>query len=226
MHKKEIRELLCAMLIGDGYLRISDSPGHTSGAFWIEHSQDQEDYLLWKKDQIDSIFKQKGLDKRCRVYSRSRLDKRTQKTYHTSSICLNWRKYFKHLYKWAYKVNPTSKDIEYLLSQLTTDKHLAIWFMDDVSESRTRSKHINGDAYYKNPYFRLAIQGYTMGQANLAKQWFNSRYRVDPNITMQRSGPILQFSVKDSRLLFPKIRPYVVQFESMRKKFRICLERY
>jgi hypothetical protein len=229
MHKKEIRELLCAMLIGDGYMSVYDTPGHTAGAFWIEHSSKQLDYLLWKKDQIDTIFRKKGLERHCKLYDRARKDKRTGKTYYTCSLCLSWRSYFKHLYKRIYIRNQGAanvKKVEYLLKNLTMDKHLAIWFMDDGSESRTKAKHIDGEVYYKNPYFRLATQGFTIGEANLIKQWFNSKYSLTPSITLQNNRPLLQFSVKDSRLLFPKIRPYVVQIESMRQKFRICLERY
>jgi len=225
MHKREIRELICSMLLGDGYLRIVDTPRHSSSTFWIEHSQYQMDYLLWKKDQIDSIFQDKNIDRVCRFYSRDRYDKRTNKIYRSCSICLNWRPYLSFLYRKVYK-GDRSKNIRFLLDNISLDKHLAIWFMDDASESKSKAKHIDGTVYFKNPYFRLAMYPQTIGECQLTKEWFQRIYHVYPSINKYKHGPILQFSVADSKRLFPHIRPYVANIESMRRKFSLCLERY
>lgn len=226
MHKQEIRELICSMLLGDGYLRISETKGHTSGSFWIEHSQAQYDYLIWKKALIDKAFSNKNLSRECKLYKRERLDKRTSKIYYSCSLCLNWRNYLSFIHMKAYKHNNKGKNVEWLLSNISSDKHFAIWFMDDGSESRTKAKHITGEIYFKNPYFRLAGYSFTLGECQLIKQRFEQQYRVSPSINTYKHGPILQFSVADSRKLFPHFRPYIVQIESMKLKFRLCLERY
>ena len=225
MHKAEIRGLLCSMLLGDSYIRISETKGHTGGSFWTEHSQHQYDYLMWKKQQIDNIFKAKGISRECRVYNKDRYDKRTGKIYKSCSSCLSWKSYFTFLRKKAYRHDRT-KNVEWLLKNINSDKHVSIWFMDDGSESRTKSKHITGEVYFRNPYFRLAGYCFTTGQCQLIKQWFEQKYEVSPSINMYKHGPIIQFSVKDTKKLFPHFRPYVSQIESMRNKFRLCLERY
>jgi len=222
VHKQEIRELICSMLLGDGYLY------EKNGTFGIEHSQNQTDYLLWKKTQIDTFFLKKKINRECKYYKRERLDTRTQKTYKSNSILLFWAIYIRFLYKKAYyiKDNKLHKNVEWLLRNISSDKHIAIWFMDDGSESRSKAKHITGEVYFKNPYFRLAAYSFTLGECQLIKQWFTSKYKITPSINMYKHGPILQFSVADSKKLFPHIRPYIVQTESMKTKFRLCLERY
>lgn len=225
MHRREFRELICSMLLGDGSVYVSGTPGHTGATFWMEHSRAQEDYILWKKHQIEECLRKRGLDRQCRVHHRDRKDRRTGRTYSSVLVGLHWKRYLSILRRKVYTIE-SQKRVEFLLKQISTPKSLAIWFMDDGSESRTKAKHIDGAVYYKNPYFRLATQSFTLGENELIRQWFKSNHGVEPNITLQRSGPILQFSVKDTRYLFPLIRPYVIQMESMRRKFRTCLERY
>lgn len=229
MHRKEIRELICAMLLGDSNIYISKTSGHTGGTLWTEHSIAQEDYILWKKDQIDSFFRRKNINRSCKVYRRSRTDKRTGKTYHSIQCALFWKSYLSLLDERIYQKdinNRRIKKVEYLLKNISTDKHLFIWLADDASESRTKSKHKDGIIYYRNPYFRLGIYCFTDGECNLIKQWFESKYKVSPKIHQYKHGPILQFSVADTKILFPHIRPYVSQIPSMKNKFRLCFERY
>jgi hypothetical protein len=224
MHKKEIRELICAMMLGDGYFQLGNNPKHTVGALWCEHSMSQFDYVKWKAQQIDVIFQKKNIDRSCRIYTRDRLDKRTQKTYHSCTLMLSWRNYISFLHPKIYRNG--RKNYDFLLSQVSTDKHLAIWLMDDGSESKTKKKHVDGIVYYGNPYFRLSAYDFTPGEVNLAKQWFKQYYQIEPVANQYKHGPILQFTVAQTKSLFPRIRPYVSQTESMRKKFSLCLERY
>lgn len=229
MDKAEFIQLVCAMLLGDGYLQISNSPGHTRAEIRIEHSGFQEDYLLWKASLLDKIFEKRNMPKRCRFYSRRRFDKRTKKFYENRLIVLSWLKYFHLLYKYVYTNRSIKfyKNIKFLLENTSTDLHTAIWFMDDGSECKTKARHIDGVVYYKNPYFVLAINSFTSDQAELAKNWFQTRYNIVPKLHYQKSGPILQFGVKETRILFQRIRPYLAQIDSMRNhKFRICFERY
>jgi hypothetical protein len=219
------------MLLGDAYMRvINKDPKHTVGGFWIEHSRTQMDYLLWKKEQIEKVFVTKNLPQRCKIYTRDRYDKRTNKTYLSCILNLNWKSYLENLnekvYRLDFQTKKTRKNTEYLLNNISSDKHLAIWFMDDGSESKTKAKHKDGIQYWKNPYFRLATQSLKEGEINLIIEWFKSKYGVSPTKTKQRSGWIIQFSVKDSKTIFPRFRPYVNQIESMRHKFSLCLERY
>ncbi len=229
MDKNEFIQLVCAMLLGDGYLQTSDTPGHTRAEIRIEHSGFQEDYLLWKVTLLNKIFEKRDMPKRCRLYSRRRFDKRTKKFYENRLAVLSWRKYFHMLYKYVYSNKDIKfyKNIEFLLNNISSDLHTAIWFMDEGSECKAKAKHIDGTIYYKNPYFILAINSFTDDQAKLVQDWFQNKYSISPKLHYQRTGPILQFGVKETKILFQKIRPYLAQINSMRNhKYRICFERY
>lgn len=219
---------MCAMVLGDSNIYLNHTPRHTSGSLWTEHAATQKDYVLWKKEQIDSIFRKKNLDRECRIYERSRNDKRTGKIYNSVQMLFSWKKYLTILYNRIYikKNGKSVKKVPYLLKNISTDKHLAIWFMDDASESKTKAKHKDGTKYWKNPYFRLGTYCFTLGECQLIKEWFQQKYNVDPSINMYKHGPILQFSVADTKKLFQYIRVYVNQIPSMQQKFKLCLERY
>jgi hypothetical protein len=221
MNKRELRKLLCSMLLGDGY--IIKETKTSAPQFGFRHSEKQKDYANWKADKIDSIFQEKNLTRRTR-----RIHCITNKIYKVIQVNLSWASYMRILRKIIYKNK--IKNIEYILSQIESKEHLAIWFMDDGSEERSKNKHLDGSYYVCNPRLMLHICNFTEGQANLAVEWFKQKYKVEPRIvrTSKKQGakPRLRFLAKDSVILFNEIKPYIKQLESMRKKFRLCLERY
>jgi hypothetical protein len=237
MHKKEIRELLCSMLLGDGSL-VKDPCRHRNTKNFIvhysmSHSTKQQDYLKYKVNEIDKIFKKKNLERRCRLHSPYSVTlKSTDKTYYAQKAKLHWSKYFKFLYPRIYKDKngKRTKTIKYLLNNISSDKHLFIFFGDDGCEVRSKGKHKDGTEYYRKPKLRLYINNFTQGEAQLLKQWFESKYNISPMINhsgiRNNKKPILNFSPEDSEKVFQHIKVYVKQIPSMRKKFWLSLERY
>lgn len=213
MHKREVRQLLCSMLIGDGCLPDVKWP-----CFYLGHSAKQEDYLRWKISKINSIFEKKNLDlKFSRISSIL-----VKKKYRVVQSQLSW-KYLKILRNRIYK---PKKRVDYLLSQMPDIIHLAIWFMDDGSEERRKTKRKDGTFRSCNPYLRLHTYAYTEGEHNLICQWFKSKYDVEPKVCVTAKGPYIRFTVFDSKKLFYQIAPYILQIPSMREKFKLSLQRY
>lgn len=231
------------MLLGDGCLysakarELSKKHKHPTLKlpdvfFAYTHSHKQEDYALWKAELINSIFREKNLLKRCTVSRTKKTDKNTEKTYFGVYVKFRWAKYFRHLRKWTHRVDKgeVRKDIKYLLSQICSDLHTAIWFMDDGNEKRDKKKRKFGYRY-DNPYYRLFTYSFTAGEQKLIQQWFEKKYDVKPRIlrdTKRRNGKqyYLTFSPEDSKKLFDRLSKYFTQIESMKHKFRLSFERY
>ena len=239
MNKRELRKLLCSMLLGDGSL-VNEKVNRPCGNqiyFSVSHSMKQEDYLLYKVDLINQIFIKKGSEKRIKLGSPYNIrlkndDRYKDRIYSARKATLRWMDWFKHLYPriYKYKNGLFIKDVEYLLGQIDSDKHLFLWFADDASEVRSKGKHRTGETYFRNPHLHLYTNGYTEGQNQILKQWFERRYKVFPTIVNSgwQNGrkSFLRFSSKEAAKLFPKIAVYVKQIPSISHKFRLCLERY
>lgn len=227
MNKRELRKLLCSMLLGDGCLSPINrkSVGNTS-RFTIRHSANQEDYALWKAELINSIFIKKNLPRRC-TYVRGRyLDKRTEKYYSTIAVNLNWSDYFRHLRKRTHKfINGKDlKNVSYLLSQIDSGLHLAIWMGDDATEYRPKHKKVPGEFY--KPKIMLATDSFTEGQNNLIKKWFEAKYKISPTVYKHGNYYRLYFPVTETEKLFKLIHPHLENISSMRQKFWLCYKMY
>lgn len=239
MHKQEFRGLVAAMLLGDGSLsciynkhRKGQDKKDLTGVgvvLHVCHAEGQKDLLLWKVKELNRIFEQKKLTRRCRVnYYTS---KTTRQRFSQFGLC--WTKYFRTLYPKIYKIvqGKRRKKIQWLLKQIYNDKHLAIWFMDDGCEVRQLRVDKQGVKYISSISYKLHINGFTFGEANIMKEWFESNYKVSPTILKVKGmhgklGPVLYFKAKDTRTLWPHIRVYIKQIPSMRHKFRGSLEKY
>lgn len=215
MNKRAFRTLICSMLLGDGYI------GSRDFEFGFGHSLKQQDYALWKAEKINSIFREKNLPRRCKT---KQIDHKVKgKTYPAIHVNMWWKDYFKRVHAKVYK---PKKGVEYILRQPLEDIHLAIWFMDDGSETRRKTARVDGTEYTCNPYLRLHTYAFTEGQHNLIREWFSRKYQVEPKLTKTSKGIYIRFTVKDSEVLFKRIRCYLEQVESMRDKFQLSLERY
>lgn len=207
MHKKEIRELICSMVIGDGHISKRDR----DLCFIFEHGIGQEDYASWKADLIDNIFIDKNLPRRCK--RRITTQKCQGKSYPGYRVVLYWSDYLrlmrKRTYKYVRSQSRPIKNVEYLLSQMNSDIHLAVWLGDD-----------GGFVGQKSTY-ALFTYGFTKGQNNLSIEWFKSRYNIVPIKTYfkPRDTYYLKFSASDTNILSEIIRPYFEQIDSMSRKF-------
>lgn len=207
MHKKTIRELICSMLIGDGNI--------WKYRFRFCHSEKQYDYLKWKINLINEIFEQKNLPHRMKTLG----IKKNGKNYLRCDAYLDWSYITKFLGKRCYKYN--KKDFTYILSQIHSPLHLAIWFGDDGWEHRPKYKHLDGKAYYSTPTLLLALGNCTEGEANLCIKWFEHKFKVSPVkfLNNKKNCWSLRFSSKDSKKLFLVISPILKEITSMKNKF-------
>lgn len=238
MHKKEIRSLISSMLLGDGCLSCKYN-AHRKGqdkqdltgvglVLHIAHSEVQRDYLDWKGEELDKVFKEKKIARKC---SRgSYVDRRTGTRQH--QIHLAWTKYFRIIYPKIYKLenNERVKKVQWILDQIDNDKHLFIWFADDGCEMKSWANK-EKSLLKSNPSYRLHTNNFTVGECNIISQWFKSKYNVTPKIKMWKGGsgnlsPVLMFGVKESKKIWEHIEPYVLQFESMRNKFKASIIQY
>lgn len=229
MHKREIRALLSSMLLGDGSLSCKYN-AHRKGqpindltgvgiTYHMSHQKIQEDFLRWKISEINRIFEEKNLDRRCSKLNEY-IDKRTNKL--TVQTHLSWTKYFRHIYPKIYKIkdNKRIKTIHWLLKQIYNDKHLFIWFGDDGCEMKKQKL----DGSYSNISYRLHTNNFTKGEVEIARQWFHSNYNIQPRIMMWKGGsgklsPVLMFRKTEAQVIWNHISPYVKQIPSIREKF-------
>jgi len=228
------------MLLGDSCLslkynahRKGQNPVDLSGVgvvFHTAHCIRQKDYCLWKVREIEKIFEAKKLAKKFSINTYTR--KSDSRTYIQTT--LHWTKYFRILYPKIYKFdlsNKRKKTAKWLLDQIYNDKHLAIWFMDDGCEIKQKKKHKDGTIYYGRPMYYLAINGFTFGEAQVIKEWFEHCYKVSPKIrrVTESTGnmhPVLLFKTKDSETLWQHMGVYIKQIPSMRNKFDRSLFMY
>lgn len=213
MNKREIRQLLCSYLIGDGHIALKD------GVFIFEHSAKQADYADWKADLIDNIFIDKKLSRRCR--RRATVQKVKERSYDSYRVELYWMEYLgRFLHQRVYTVHQgrTVKNIEYILEQMQSPLHLAIWFMDDGGEMNI-GKLRNGTL--RQPWYGLFTYGFTQGQVNLSAEWFKYMYGIQPNITYFKptDSHYLRFCREDAEQIFAICYPYFSQLKSMHEKF-------
>ena len=217
LHKKEIRELMCSMLIGDGTLYLRD------GLFQLGHGPTQYDYLIWKQKLINKIFESKKMNRRMKGPYKVTYDNGKYVGYQSK---LYWTEYIgKFLYSRCYKNK--RKNFEYILKQLTSPIHLAIWLMDDGSEVGRRTTHKDGTEYLCNPYYKLDLGDCTDGQSNLVLKWFEYSYNIKPRRFKTKRGYwVVWFTAPDSKKIFLKIKPYLSQVASMRNKFWLSFVKY
>lgn len=235
MHKREFRGLICAMMLGDGCIYHGKGTRQPKGrAFYcMNHSSEQQDYAIWKAELLNDIFREKNLPRRCTFSKSKKKNKITGKEYNGIYVKLSWSEYFRLLHKKCYKIlkGEKRKNIDYLLNNIYSDLHLAIWFMDDGTEKRHKNTSGTRNVRkYINPFYELCTYSYTEGQCNIAIQWLKREYGVVPRLCYDKcrgeNGWKLRFTCPDSERLFHRLQPYFNQVESMRNKFWLSFERY
>lgn len=234
MHKKEIRELICSMLLGDGCLYEGDQKsgsGNTTTKRYLyamNHGMDQKDYALWKAELINDIFRKKNLSNRCTFSKSVKRDKKRNKTYYGIYVKLSWTKYFRHLMKRTHKFikGERRKNVQYLLSQCTKPIHLAILMMDDGAQQGSPG----------SPIMKICTYSFTKGENQLIKEWLLHRYGIDSQITyeperiypyqVQKERYSVSINTKNSEKLFYLCEPYFSQIDFMQYKFRYFFSKY
>lgn len=156
------KQILLGSLMGDSNIYLSSNKYYN---FSIEHSLKQEEYIKWKakKLKIENIF------------YRNRLDKRTNKVYHSVSI-YKCSSEFKKFYNLFYS---PKKEITQEILDLLDEVSVAIWYCDD-------------GWYYKNPKYYthqigIATNSFSRKSLELIVNWFKSKYNLDFKIVKNGS---------------------------------------
>lgn len=226
MHGRILREITCACLVGDGSLTKNKKK---QVRFRISHSRNQRDFCKWKMSLFKSFFEDHKIEKKLELKDEFQTVGYLKYKYPVSYFHFSWQKFLPTLYDKAYPYyKDRAKSYEYLLTQIYSPLHLAIWMGDDGNEDRgySRSRTDKTKKYRRSPRYRLSVYSLTEGELNLVNEWFNRYFEVNPRIIHEKRGPILRFKVRESEVLFKLMYPYFSSLSSMRHKFRWSFEEW
>lgn len=207
MQNKEQRSFILSMVLGDGCLH--NTSNNVSGSLTIDHGIEQSDYINWKAKFLSEITSR---------------NIKTRKGHKGKSIQLSvCMKKFKAWRKFCY---PNGKKVLTRILPFITNPEfaIAIWLMDDGYVET------NGDR--KGAKFRLYTCSEPIKDQEFFIEWFKKNLNVCPRIAYQKksqdnkSYPFLKFTQDDTLLIWEKIRDFVLQFDSMKYKFRYVEELY
>jgi hypothetical protein len=207
MLNKDKRSLLLALSIGDGCLHYIRNNGKIYGGLTIDHGIEQSDYQSWKAKLLSDIMNKP-------VNMRTGHNGQSVQV----SICMKriraWRKF-------CYPNN--KKDISKILPFIRHPEFtLAVWLMDDG--------YVETNGNRKGGRFRLFVCDQKEESLNKMILWFQKEFDVTPIIKFQKTNnkqyPFLKFNQVDSLKLWKPMRDFVLQFRSMKKKFRYIENTY
>lgn len=204
MLNKDKRSLVLCLALGDGCLHYIKNNGRTYGAITIDHGLEQADYQSWKAKLLSEVF-QKEI--RMRTGHRG---KSVQ-----VSVCA------KRLRSWRRFCYP--KDTKHCSRILKFIRHpemaMAVWLCDD---GYVEPSIQNGKLYSVS----LRIFSCDSPEEDLAEiiSWFKSNFEITPKVRFQKTRgtkyPFLVFNTPDSLKYWGICREFILQFKSMRHKFR------
>lgn len=213
MNNREKRNLALACVIGDGCLHKAGS----SSALTIEHGISQLDYITWKAKLLGEAF-----DRTINVRL-SRGGKAAQ-----ISVCSvrlrSWRKF---IYK--DNVKTTSRILRFITDPIFAT---AIWLMDDGYVESSISTLATGEKVNYGARFRIFTCNEPDDQQQKIIQWFTKSLDITPVLKKtyvkkkKVTYPFLKINGEDSLKLWSKIREVILQFESMKYKFRYIEQIY
>ncbi len=206
MLNKDKRSLILSLVLGDGCLHYIKNNGKLYGGLTIDHGLEQTDYQSWKAQLLTKLT---GRDIKMRNGHRGKSIQ--------ISVCM---KKFRAWRKFTYPGG--LKDIGKILPFLRHPEFaLAIWLMDDGYVEPSITKNVNYSAS-----LRLFTCSETLPTQQLIISWLKTHFDVEAKIRFcnkndtKRNYMFLKINCKDSLKIWSKIRPFVLQFKSMRYKFR------
>lgn len=215
MLKKDLRKLICFMLIGDGYL-------NPQGYLTVQHSTKQKDYCLWKQNLIDS----NSVSLKRNIFSRGY--DLTSNSYPAYRFVYYYTKYIKFLRKQIYRPNKT---LDFIMRQIETDEDfslfLSLLMMDDGFEHKRLKKNKNGDSYYLSPRYQIFTSSFSKSENIYLLNFINNKLNINGLLKVQRSKHyFLDFNCNDSRIIFNVIKDNLSQIDSMKNiKFSLSFLR-
>ncbi len=219
LNKKD-KDLLYALALGDGCIYYDNKRNRYQLS--IGHGPKQKDYCIWKL----GILNKSGIfEKQILLHCSKIFDKRNSKTY----IQYHFKK-TSPILKELWEDYHSEDRIERILSNIHSDMALAIWFMDDGCVEKHKNKHVDGTIHYARPSFHLCTHCFTEEENIKILKWFMKRYQIEPRLAHDNRKSsqytYLRIGAIDSEKIYRIIRPYVLQIESMRQKFKYIEEYY
>jgi hypothetical protein len=211
--RKDVRSMILSLILGDGCLSRTppSKTNKTYGILAIQHGEKQRDYLEWKIELVNKL-----LNRSMTVQNH----KKGPALWTTHRRLKAWRKF-------CYPKG--IKDITKILPFITNPTMaLAIWMMDDGYVEPSIDKRYNK---LYSASFRIFTCSTPVDDQDKVIEWFESHFNVTPRIKFQKRGkhhyvkdgedfPFLKFNVEDSLKLWGLMREFVLQFDSMKHKFR------
>lgn len=192
---KETRNLLLAMILGDGTL-------NSKGYFSMRHCLAQEDYINWKRDLLKKDF---------RVTDCYYVSNRGYGSYEMRTMTY---KCLKHYRKVIYKSGKKDIANRRLLEKLTP-LGLAIWYMDDGGLSQKKRDGI----IVAN---ELMLNTHLSKEDNqVIIDYFKGVWDIRFTQVLNRGLYRLRCGTKEARKFIEIVKPYVSQVPSMAHKMKL-----
>lgn len=185
---------------------LGDSSVDKTGRFTTTHCLQQEEYLNFKAELLQSFF----------IVRKGRIKiKKTEKAeaYEQVVLRLSITPYTKLIRKIIY--TPKKTFTMKLLKKLTP-LGIAIWYMDDGSLVFQKDKK-TGMLESRKGY--LNTQGYTIEENELMKQYFKETFNIECKIHKDDTNCRLYFNSTELKKLIKIINPFII--DSM--KYKICM---
>lgn len=189
--------LIIALLLGDGHLT-------SKGSICINHSEKQKDYIQYKVNILQNIFKGKPI----KIHKSKSIIK--NKIYNTLSIRKCNKKLLMPLRQLLY---PNGKKVisREVLNYLSL-QGLAIWYMDDgslIPEYKNNKIHA----------YKLSLATYLSYEENvIITNYFKEQWDIYFNIHKDGTKYRLRMGTKEARKFLNLVRPYVMEVNCMHYK--------
>jgi hypothetical protein len=217
MRNKDKRTIVLSMVIGDGCLGVYKTEYNKTARLTIDHGIQQADYQAWKAKMLSFIFEK---------------DVRVRTGHKGQSVQLMVRN--KKLRVWHKFTYPNGrKSIPAILKWITNpEMALAIWLMDDGYCEPSYSKLADGSKKNYGARFRLFTNSQTQQEVEQIKTWLDNNFGLNVMIkhhldskTKERY-PIIKFNNADTLKVWGLLREFILQFKSMKYKFRYAEQIY
>lgn len=204
MLNKDKRSLLLCLVLGDGCLHYVRNGDKLYGGITIDHGIKQADYQAWKAQLLSFVFSKS-------VKVRTGHKGNSVQVSVTMKRLRAWRKF-------TYPNN--KKSIPRILRFIRhPELAISILLMDDGYVERSAS-----EKKLYSACFRIYLCDQTPEELKEFSVWIKANFDVETKVAYQKtrgkSYPFLKLTQTDSLKLWQKIRDFVLQFKSMRYKFR------
>lgn len=211
MKNKDKRNIVFSMLLGDGSIGVYTTDNFKTGRMTIDHGLTQADYQQWKASLLELVFNSKI---------------RLRQGHKGKSVQLMVRnKKIRVWHKFTYPNN--RKSIPNILRWINNPWFaVAIWLMDDGYCEPSISKLATGEKVNYGARFRIFTATQTDEEMISIQSWLDANLNVKSKIKkhldtrQQKHYPLIKFTGEDTLKIWGQIRDLVLQFESMRYKFR------